>query len=75
MNLSIISSQIEGTQCTLDDVLGPDSTDTLSVCDHTSFFRWQWTRGQIGILKETTNAARNRVFSYEKYISILRKDT
>lgn len=30
---------------------------------------------QIGILKETTNAARNRVFSYEEYISILRKDT
>ncbi len=30
---------------------------------------------QIGILKKTTNAARNRVFSYEEYINILRKDT
>ena len=30
---------------------------------------------EIGILKETTNASRNRVFSYEEYLSILRKDT
>ncbi|MBQ9437120.1 MAG: Fic family protein [Lachnospiraceae bacterium] len=30
---------------------------------------------QIGILKETTNASRNRVFSYEEYLNILRKDT
>lgn len=30
---------------------------------------------QIGILKETTNAARNRVFMYEEYLQILRKDT
>ena len=30
---------------------------------------------QIGIVKEKTNAARNRVFSYEEYIGILRKDT
>ena len=29
---------------------------------------------QIGVLKETTNAARNRVYSYEDYISILKKD-
>ncbi len=29
---------------------------------------------QTGILKEATNAARNRVFSYEEYLSILRKD-
>jgi Fic family protein len=28
-----------------------------------------------GILKETTNASRNRVFSYEEYLNILRKDT
>lgn len=28
-----------------------------------------------GILKETTNAARNRVFAYEEYLDILRKDT
>ena len=28
-----------------------------------------------GILIETTNAARNRVFSYEEYLNILRKDT
>lgn len=27
------------------------------------------------ILKETTNASRNRVFSYEEYLDILRKDT
>ena len=30
---------------------------------------------QAGILKETTNASRNRVFSYEEYLNILRKDT
>ncbi len=30
---------------------------------------------RAGILKETTNAARNRVFSYEEYLNILRKDT
>lgn len=30
---------------------------------------------QTGILKETTNASRNRVFSYEEYLNILRKDT
>ena len=30
---------------------------------------------QAGILKETTNASRNRVFSYEEYLGILRKDT
>lgn len=29
----------------------------------------------LGILRETTNAARNRVFSYEEYLQILRKDT
>ncbi len=29
----------------------------------------------VGILKETTNASRNRVFVYEEYLSILRKDT
>ena len=28
-----------------------------------------------GILKETTNASRNRVFAYEEYLNILRKDT
>ena len=27
------------------------------------------------ILNETTNAARNRVFAYEEYLEILRKDT
>ena len=30
---------------------------------------------QAGILNETTNAARNRVFAYEEYLGILRKDT
>ena len=30
---------------------------------------------RIGILKETTNASRNRVFSYEEYLNILRRDT
>ena len=30
---------------------------------------------QAGILKEKTNASRNRVFSYEEYLNILRKDT
>ena len=30
---------------------------------------------QLGILQETTNAARNRVFAYEEYLAILRKDT
>ena len=30
---------------------------------------------ELGILQETTNAARNRVFAYEEYLSILRKDT
>lgn len=30
---------------------------------------------QAGILRETTNVARNRVFSYEEYLNILRKDT
>ncbi len=28
-----------------------------------------------GILQETTNAARNRVFAYQQYLDILRKDT
>lgn len=28
-----------------------------------------------GILLETTNASRNRVFAYEEYLQILRKDT
>lgn len=27
-----------------------------------------------GILKETTNAERNRVFSYKEYLNIMRKD-
>ncbi len=30
---------------------------------------------ELGILQETTNAARNRVFAYEEYLRILRKDT
>ena len=30
---------------------------------------------ELGILQETTNAARNRVFAYEEYLGILRKDT
>ena len=29
----------------------------------------------LGILQETTNAARNRVFVYQRYLDILRKDT
>ena len=29
----------------------------------------------LGILRETTNASRNRVFAYEAYLQILRKDT
>ena len=29
----------------------------------------------LGILHETTNAARNRVFAYQEYLNILRKDT
>lgn len=29
----------------------------------------------LGILQETTNASRNRVFAYEQYLAILRKDT
>lgn len=29
----------------------------------------------LGILKETTNTSRNRVFMYEEYLKILRKDT
>ena len=30
---------------------------------------------ELGILQETTNASRNRVFAYEEYLGILRKDT
>lgn len=30
---------------------------------------------EFGILQETTNAVRNRVFAYEAYLAILRKDT
>ena len=30
---------------------------------------------ELGILQETTNAERNRVFAYEEYLAILRKDT
>ena len=30
---------------------------------------------ELGILHETTNAARNRVFAYQEYLGILRKDT
>lgn len=30
---------------------------------------------ELGILQETTNAARNRAFAYEEYLEILRKDT
>ncbi len=29
----------------------------------------------LGILRETTNASRNRVFAYDEYLTILRKDT
>ena len=29
----------------------------------------------LGILHETTNAARNRVFAYQEYLDVLRKDT
>jgi Fic family protein len=29
----------------------------------------------LGILKESTNTSRNRIFIYEKYVEILRKDT
>lgn len=30
---------------------------------------------ELGILHETSNASRNRVFAYERYLEILRKDT
>lgn len=30
---------------------------------------------ELNILQETTNASRNRVFAYEEYLAILRKDT
>jgi len=29
----------------------------------------------LGVLRETTNASRNRVFAYDAYLTILRKDT
>ena len=30
---------------------------------------------ELDILMETTNAARNRIFAYEKYLAILREGT
>lgn len=30
---------------------------------------------ELGILKETTNASRNRVFIYQEYLTVLRRDT
>ncbi len=30
---------------------------------------------QLGILRQTENVQRNRVFAYEEYLNILRKDT
>ena len=30
---------------------------------------------ELGVLHETTNASRNRVFAYQAYLDILRKDT
>ena len=62
MNLSIILADIKRTAA----ALGISYNTTAAIVKKLM---------QIGILKETTNAARNRVFSYEKYISILRKDT
>lgn len=124
---ALLSSQIEGTQCTLEDVLDPEldinaNLDVADVVNNVKATQYalellpQTTRSKdnvravfgyleqhpiidikhtaaalsvsyntvstavkklmgLDILQETTNAARNRVFAYEKHLAILRDGT
>lgn len=124
---ALLSSQIEGTQCTLEDVLDPEldisaNLDVADVVNNVKATQYalellpQTTRSKdnvravfgyleqhpiidikhtaaalsvsyntvstavkklmgLDILQETTNAARNRVFAYEKCLAILRDGT
>lgn len=83
---ALLSSQIEGTQATLDDILDPNIEENTNrhVTDVVSYIRAsQYARARLKefpicnrLIKETHEVLmQNRVFAYEDYLNILRKDT
>ena len=93
---ALLSSQIEGTQATLEDVLDPliekNAKEIFDYLEKNPIIDIKKTSEELslafstvsasvkrleecGILVQTNNANRNRVFAYEDYLGILRKDT
>ena len=73
---ALMSSQIEGTQATLEDVLDPmlDANKNRNVADVVTSSAVN-RLVDAGILVQTSDNNRNRTFAYEAYLDILRKGT
>ena len=73
---ALMSSQIEGTQATLEDVLDPmlDANTNRNVADVVTSSALN-RLVDAGILVQTSDNNRNRTFAYEAYLDILRKGT
>ena len=73
---ALMSSQIEGTQATLEDVLDPmlDANTNRNVADVVTSSAVN-RLVDAGILVKTSDNNRNRTFAYEAYLDILRKGT
>ena len=73
---ALMSSQIEGTQATLEDVLDPmlDANTNRNVADVVTSSAVN-RLVDAGILVQTSDNNRNRTFAYEAYLDILRKGT
>ena len=73
---ALMSSQIEGTQATLEDVLDPmlDTNTNRNVADVVTSSAVN-RLVDAGILVQTSDNNRNRTFAYEAYLDILRKGT
>ena len=73
---ALMSSQIEGAQATLEDVLDPmlDANTNRNVADVVTSSAVN-RLVDAGILVQTSDNNRNRTFAYEAYLDILRKGT
>ena len=73
---ALMSSQIEGTQATLEDVLDPmlDANTNRNVADVVTSSAVN-RLVDAGILVQTSDNNRNHTFAYEAYLDILRKGT
>lgn len=72
---AVLSSQIEGTQSSLSDLLAHEFGETpgVPVEDVAEVSRYVALRelGRLGIVRETTGRARGRVYAYVRYLEAL----